>query len=393
MRRYYLRRRKPGGNWSAIFMDTDTSQQEKTRTTRTPDEKKADAIAQEWLANGLPDDEPPISKTARSMSFCDFLTGFWDFDTSEYFKELQTMGKEPHRAHAQEQQKLVVRYYSDYFGNILLYKIEELKFVSFLVYLKQEKKLSASTINQARNVAVKALRYAKAKKMIKHFDFDAVFRAWGEPERRGILERNEVENLFKLEWRDPRSRLVNLIASQTGMRMGEIRALRVCDILKDRINVEHSWSKVDGGLKCTKTQEQRKIPILPELHEEFIVYIKQFGGLYRSESFLFPGINKDIPYDNKQIEKDYHAMLEKIQIDDKKRKERNIVFHSWRHYCAKNLAQANTPRAIAMAILGHKTGFLFDYYARHFDTETFDKMAEAIKQGLRPRIEELHKAQ
>jgi integrase len=66
---------------------------------------------------------------------------------------------------------------------------------------------------------------------------------------------------------------VNLIASQTAMRMGEIRALRVCDIHEDRISVEHSWSKVGGGLKCTKNREKREIPILPELYQELLAYI------------------------------------------------------------------------------------------------------------------------
>ncbi|AEF86490.1 hypothetical protein TREPR_2289 [Treponema primitia ZAS-2] len=49
MRLYYLRQRKPGGNWYAIFMDPITKKQEKTRCTGTSDKMKASAIAQEWL--------------------------------------------------------------------------------------------------------------------------------------------------------------------------------------------------------------------------------------------------------------------------------------------------------------------------------------------------------
>jgi integrase len=218
-------------------------------------------------------------------------------------------------------------------------KIDEISLQKFLIHLKIEKKLAASSVNQARNAAFVALKYAKRHKLIKNFDFDAVLRASGRAEERGILEREEVEALFSLPWRDPRSRLICLIASQTGMRSGEIRALRLCDIQKE---------------------------------------------LFALNSLLFPGANGNAPFVERQILKDFYSMLRQIGISDE---ERNIVFHSWRHYCAKNLAQV-TNRAIGMAILGHKTSEMFDHYAAHVDKETFAKMGEAIQQGLAPYKEE-----
>jgi integrase len=107
------------------------------------------------------------------------------------------------------------------------------------------------------------------------------------------------------------------------------------------------------------------------------------SGLFRLDSLLFPSLKDESPYDNKQIERDFVVMQKKIGIDDEKRRERNIVFHSWRHYCAKNLAHV-TNRTVGMAILGLKTSAVFDHYANHIDGETFGKMAEAIEQGLKP---------
>jgi len=79
-----------------------------------------------------------------------------------------------------------------------------------------------------------------------------------KPKGRGILEHEEVDRLFSIPWRDERSRLVNLIASQTGMRMGEIRALRICDILIDRIRVSHAWSYADGGSSVQRMESVEK---------------------------------------------------------------------------------------------------------------------------------------
>ena len=139
--------------------------------------------------------------------------------TSDYFRELETMGKEPQSEHAFEMQK---------------------------------KKLSASTINLTRNTALKALRYALRKKIIRaegfntpplgallrvlnpecnstgertiprclrrgsfilKFDFENVLRAGGKSKlRRGVLTNYEVEKLFKLDWACIRSRIAALIA-------------------------------------------------------------------------------------------------------------------------------------------------------------------------------------
>jgi integrase len=372
---FYLRQRKHGGNFHAVFVDPLTGKQT-GRTTGTNDEKRAVATAQEWLANGLPD-RPRVSSTSKTTGFCDYLHRFWDFETSEYFREQETVGREPHAEHALEMQKAVERYYRPYFQAKLLCQIDEEALQKFVVFLKLDKKLAASTVNSARNAALVALRYAKRKKIIRSFDFDAVLRAGGKAKERGVLEKNEVDKLFSLDWPSAKSRMAVLIAYHTGMRMGEIRALRVCDIHQDYIAIEHSWGN-KSKMKCTKTQEKGKIPILPPLFNEIMAYVKQMG-LFKLDSLLFPGKNPEIPYNNRQIGKDFNKMLEKIGIDDAIRKKRNIVFHSWRHLLAKNLAEKGTNRAIGMKILRHKTSRMFDHYASHVDNETFEQMAEAMR--------------
>jgi len=96
---------------------------------------------------------------------------------------------------------------------------------------------------------------------------------------------------------------------------------------------------------------------------------------------LFPSEVPGVPYDEKQVVEDFYRVLSSIGIGDNERKTRNIVFHSWRHYCAKNLA-AVTTKSIGMKILGHKTSVMFDHYSDHVDKETFKAMEEAMSNGL-----------
>jgi integrase len=379
MRRYYLRQRSENGNWYVIFMNNITKKQDFTRCTGTTDKRQADSIAQEWLVNGPPE-KPKTSNIAKTTVFCDYMIQFWDFDTSGYFRELETMGREPHPEHALEMQKIVGRYYRPYFQSKLLCQIDEETLQNFIVHLKIEKHLAASTVNLARNAAMKALRHAKRKKIIKEFNFDAVLRAGGKTSERGILEKEEVDELFSLEWPSIRARIAVLIAYHTGMRMGEVRALRVCDIHFDRINVRHSWGKVSKR-KSTKNQEIRDVPIRPALYKEIMAYVKQTGlfSLFNLDSLLLPAKNSEFPYDDRSIGREFNKMLEKIGIDDKTRKKRGIVYHSWRHLLAKNLVEKGTNKAIGMKILGQKTSRIFDLYADHVDKETFRQMTKAIE--------------
>jgi len=372
---YYLRQRANGGIYHVIFVDPISNKQI-DRTTGTNDEKKANAIAQEWIANGLPE-KPRTSTIAKTTTFCDYLVQFWDFEKSMYFRELETMGREPQPEHALEMQKLIERYYRSFFKTILLCQIDGESLQEFIVHLKIERGLASNTVNLARNAALVALKYAKRKKIIKYFDFDAVLRAGGKPKERGVLENHEVEKLFKVKWSSIRARIAVLIALHTGMRLGEIRALRVCDIHENKINVNYSWSK-KNRLKCTKNREMREIPIIPYLHNEIMAYIKQMQ-LFNLDSLLLPGKNPEKPLDSVQIREDYYKVLNEIGIDEKARKERGIVFHSWRHLLAKNLVEKGANKAIGMKILGHKTSHIFDHYASHVDKETFDQMTKVIE--------------
>jgi integrase len=373
---FYLEPRKPSGIYYYIILDPVSRKTMAYKSTGTTDKRQAEALGMDWWKNGVPG-KFPHSGIDRKTLFCDYLIKFWDFDTSGYFRELETMGKEPHPEHALEMQKVVERYYRPYFQSKLLCQIDAETLQNFIIYLKIEKHLAASTVNSARNAAMKALRHAKQKKIIKDFDFDAVLRAGGKASKRGILEKEEVDELFRLEWPSIRARIAVLIAYHTGMRMGEVRALRVCDIHSDRISVRHSWGKVSKR-KSTKNQEIRDVPILPVLHDELMAYIKHMG-LFNLDSLLLPAQNPEIPYDDRRIGKEFNKMLEKIGIDDKTRKERGIVYHSWRHLLAKNLVEKGTNKAIGMKILGQKTGRIFDMYSDHVDKETFRQMTKAIE--------------
>ena len=76
--------------------------------------------------------------------------------------------------------------------------------------------------------------------------------------------------IFAAKWENETAKLACLIASYTGMRQGEIAALRLQDIGEDRIYIRHSWGKYDG-LKTPKNGEEREIRIPHQLRDMIIM--------------------------------------------------------------------------------------------------------------------------
>jgi integrase len=376
MQLYYLSQRKDSSIWYAALRDPVSGNVGTKKSTGTSVRREAETVAQLWLRDGMP-------RTSKESfeTFVGFLDHFWDFENSKHFKEMVTMGKNVTRRHANDMRHVVSRYYKPYWGQKRLKDIDELQLQDFLVWLKTDRGLSASTVNLARNAAFVGIKFAKRHRLLRFFDFDAVLRCSGKPKGRGILEREEVQKVFQEEWRDERSKLINLIASQTGMRMGEVRALQVRDIVMNRIYVRHAWSRADGGLKCPKNGEERVIPLMSQLKDSIDRYLEKKPFRSDPDAFVFPSEVPGVPYDEKQVVEDFYRVLSSIGITKEERKARNIVFHSWRHYCAKNLAAVAT-KSIGMKILGHKTSVMFDHYSDHVDKETFKAMEEAMRKGL-----------
>jgi integrase len=67
-----------------------------------------------------------------------------------------------------------------------------------------------------------------------------------------------------------------------------------------------------------------------------------------------------------------HAELDAMDIDWR---ERNVVFHGWRHFYAARMADIEAADKVAR-ITGHKSQALFDAYADHVTKATIRDMGK-----------------
>jgi len=216
-------------------------------------------------------DSAIVASAASSQVLVDYLTAFWDYDTSPYIKEKLLHGQTIGRMRAIDSSR-TVKYWKLFFGNqkrigevtrsdlrdfslwLAEYKVVSKKklpkgakqqqgkdfFASSMP--KKNKCLSAGTINKVMLAGTLPLKWAAYHNEIPTDPGKGLMKFSGTPKARGILTENEVKALFDVKWKEERSKIASMLSMSTGLRAGEVLSLRLCDVGKDRLYVNHSWS-------------------------------------------------------------------------------------------------------------------------------------------------------
>jgi integrase len=220
-------------------------------------------------------------------------------------------------------------------------------------------------------VGKKALKEAYRKKLIPFDPADGLAYYSGKAKKRGVLSPQEAARIFSLEWEDKRAYVGNLLSITTGLRNGEVLAVRKGDIGDTALLVRHSWSRVDK-LKSTKTGEERKVPLLPKVREMMLELLAE-NPHGNDDPFVFFDETEGEPRRGILLLQGLKAACGEAGIDSERR---NIVFHSHRHYYAARMTDRMTPDQVSR-ITGHKSKAVFEEYADHVISENLDAMRAA----------------
>lgn len=155
-----------------------------------------------------------------------------------------------------------------------------------------------------------------------------------------------------------------LLSSTTGVRLGELCALRWKDVnLKDKeIYITRQLQKVDGKLELLELKtstSKRKIPLLDytikglEGLKQIQEYNKSKNKNYDKRNFVI--CKKDgSPYEPNYISKNYTRVMKQYRVCEEL-KIPYIRFHDLRHTYATMLLTANTNHKVVSELMGHST--------------------------------------
>lgn len=313
-----------------------------------------------------------------------FLDLFWDYDTSDYIQNKLSHGQKLCRRYCHGQQLAIKKWKEFFTDETTISSLTADDMVDFEQYLKQREingqHLCNETINNIINAGNIALKWAVRKNIIHYNPVESLTHYAVHSKERGILTKKEVLKLFtKKQWKDNRVRTACLISMTTGMRSGEILALRESDIDEDFIHVNHTWHYT-YGMKCPKNGYTRKVPLYPEIRNDLLKLINEnpYKEINKGkDSFIFWSKNPMKPLSANVLTKQFNKMLQEIGISEEERKKRNIVFHSWRHFHATELAGKCSEHS-AQVVLGHLSPMMTRHYANHRTEKDIENVRKAM---------------
>ena len=324
------------------------------------------------------------SADSKPILLLDALFNFWDFYNSEYVKKRQLRGFEIKERNCKEKLGIVRRYWAKYFdASRTIQSLTYKELDDFLLSLRRDYGLAADTVNKTMTAGNMAFEFLIKEGLLEKNPLVGVERFKVSPKKRGIPTETEMRQLMALDWdwTDSAYKLAFKVAALFGLRAGEISGLQVCDvdIVGDLLYIRHSWNDVDK-LKSTKNGDDRTIPIEHGVAVELLNNARR-NPEYSDTSFVFWSAKvAGQPIWPSSFEDDFYIAMQKIGISEEQRKERNIVFHSLRHYCATQIAQ-RTSLEIAMKILGHRTEEMTRLYSEHETQVKLNNAKEVLSQG------------
>ena len=234
--------------------------------------------------------------------------------------------------------------------------------------------LSASRKNVVIKAWFKALRWAFSKGMIDTDPTRGHLLFSGDKAKRQILTPMTAGAIFRTSWKNASAKLGNMLAAVTGMRSGEILALRFQDLGTDCLYVEHSWNRMDK-LKLTKTNDARTVEVpFPDVMNSLIKLAKLNPWGVTPNSFIFWGQNdKDAPMSDKHFIKGLRTALTEIGYTEQEAKK--YLFHGWRHFYTAYMIN-KVGKKLVKSQTGHKTDVMVSLYSEH-ETEGDRELIQA----------------
>ena len=357
-------------------LGSESSVMAATKNVTVADKNTVENAERDFAFEKITDADLPISLSCKKfdagifngVKIADFITDFWTEEKSPYYEQQKAHRKDINGTHCQNMRDMVKRYWIPFFGSSTVDSLTSEILNKFFIYLAAEKGLKSSTVNKVLNSAAVPFKFYCKNHKISSNPMDGIERFGCDKTERGILTHKEVERLFSFEWENKKKQLANMLAAFTGMRAGEVSALRYCDIYDDRIYVNHNWSVVDGE-KDPKRHEVRWVVCPPEICSALKALAKK-NPSFSNDCFVFFSRQKkgSVPVLPEAWVRGLDEALEHIGISSEARKARHIDFHSWRHFFATEISE-KVQMGTAQKLLGHKDASTTAIYASHESEE------------------------
>lgn len=208
-------------------------------------------------------------------------------------------------------------------------RIEDIR--NYVLYLKQDKKLSLGTIN----VYISALKFFYDITLEKDWDYRKVPRMRGYKSLPAVMSRKEVSEVID-SIKNLKHKAILMTMYGSGLRVSEVANLKVSDIDSKNMQI---------FIRQSKNRSDR-YAILSKTNLELLrTYWLKCG---KPRDWLFPGSNPEKPVNVKTIKNLVLKVKNRLGITKK------ISAHTFRHCFATHLLENGVQLTHIQHLMGHK---------------------------------------
>ena len=246
--------------------------------------------------------------------------------------------------------------------------------------------LSASTVHKMHDILRRGLTQATKWHLVPRNVADTVKPPRPAPKEMHALSVNETRKLLEAAGGD-RLEALYILAVHTGMRQGELLALRWQDVDLEnavasvRRTLTRSGGKVVFGEPKTK-KSRRSIRLTPQAVEALRAHLKRqlqdieiLGDRYQDQGLVFT-TNTGAPINPSNLrQRSFASLLKRAGLP-------HVRFHDLRHTCATLLLSRGVHPKFVQELLGHATiAITLDTYS-HVMPSMGDATAKAMEDAL-----------
>lgn len=211
---------------------------------------------------------------------------------------------------------------------------------AYLVHLIEERKLAASSVNQA----LSALRFFYLDVLGREFGVERLPRPKRKDRLPVVLTEAEVARLLGAPM-SLKLRSVLMTLYSAALRLGEATRLQPADIDSESMTIRVRDGK--GGRDRTVM-----------LSGKLLLVLREYWKLYRPRRWLFYGKTKERPIDPRTVQRRITVAAQSVGL------RKRITPHTLRHSCATHLLEQGASLRHIQELLGHKSVRTTQRYTR-----------------------------
>lgn len=349
---------KRGPYWGYYYYDKNNKRHYRSTGRKTKYE------AQKVIADRIKDGELGFSASSNIL-FKDYARDFFIPGKCPYEAEKLKLGKRISATSLSTYRANLDSKWMPLLSEIKLRDITQELVIDCRMKLKN-KGLKGSSINTAMFVLDIILSTAVKQKIINSNPLKDIERlSTKDSKAKESFTSDDIKKILAQDWGNTIYRDIFIVACMTGMRIGEIIALKKSSIKDGYIEVSSSYSSKLKLVKDTKNHKSRSIPLSSELEEVISPYFINIDD----DQFIFNIAGAPINY--RSFWTKFDSILDAAGI------EGNKSFHSTRHFFDSRLyLDEGIDKERIKAVMGHSSDDMFRHYL-HIEDKALDSVKRA----------------